>query len=87
MKTAIELLTYGDAQRFCDENGFGDFKHNHDPWKLADAILKLRREQDKITRHACSESIITACNVFNQGFFEAVSVDEAQAAIMNTKAI
>lgn len=91
MKTAEELFkTYGEASKFCEENGFGDFVsfQMKCPWKLANAILRLKSKQDKITRHACADNVekllssrikIDGCDV--------ISINRACSAIINTKAI
>ncbi len=55
--------------------------------QLEKDLVLLLKVQDRITRHACAESITIRCSIFDQGLFRAVNVNEAQAAIMNTKAI
>jgi hypothetical protein len=86
MKTATELFkTYGEAQKFCDSNGFEDFV-GFEPWKLADAILKLKEKQHKITRHACRESIKKMKPINEEGKPVVYQVEAVQT-IINTKAV
>jgi hypothetical protein len=56
--------------------------------KIEKKLITLLKEQDKITRHACAESILLmphgyAARTSNK----VVSVDEVERAIINTKAI
>lgn len=85
MKTAEELFkTYGEARKYCEDNGF-EINGSSNPWTLADKIIKICANQDKITRHACAESSNEVVKFFG------MTVDEYQSrvhsAIMNTKAI
>lgn len=84
MKTAEERFkTYGEAQKYCADNGL-KIGGPDDPWEMANVIMKIRADQDKITRHACAESIneIQGCN--SDG---SMQYSDIVKSIINTKAI
>ncbi len=88
MKTAEELFkTYGEAQKYCKENNF-EVHGSTNPWILADKILKIRKDQDKITRHACAEIVSESRDVGNgTGMYEVIEKNLVYQAIIDTKAI
>lgn len=88
METAEKLFkTHGEASKYCNDNGF-DVPGNANPWEIADKIIKIRADQDKITRHAGAENILMLdqkTSLELKGSY--IDVDKAHAAIMNVKAI
>lgn len=84
MKTAEKLFkTHGEASKYCNDNGF-DVPGNANPWEIADKIIKIRADQDKITRHAAIEDV----NLLYQAVVnDAIDCDTVANVIMNVKAI
>ncbi|MCK5612935.1 hypothetical protein KAR91_64270 [Candidatus Pacearchaeota archaeon] len=84
MKTAEKLFkTHGEASKYCNDNGF-DVPGNENPWELADKIIKIRADQDKITRHASIEEVNHLYQAVDN---DAIDCDTVTSVIINTKAI
>lgn len=78
MKTAEERFkTYGEAHKYCADNGL-IIGGADNPWEMANLIMKIRADQDKITRHDCAEIVLEK---------SAAEPLELSHAIMNTKAV
>lgn len=74
VKTAKEKI-----EEFCKENGLS-------VTSIEFSLLRLLKEQDRDTRHACAEAIMTLQREPWNGK-SIISVDEAHAACMNVKAV
>jgi len=86
------------AERFIVEAGMVQIIDSRTEDELIEATIRLLKEQDKITRHACSEAINNCgeceTNDDNAIYREDSSItdsvidkDEAYAACMNAKAL
>lgn len=88
-----EFKTYGEASSYLDINGFSEFQGPMNTFELATAVSKfadaIRKDQDKITRHACAEIIsdMDAYESIEYHIGGAVDRNDAHRLIMNTKAI
>jgi hypothetical protein len=61
-------------------------KHADTENECLSRIIESLKEQDKITRHACADSVL-ALQFELSNFKAVVDMDDAHQAIMNTKAV
>ncbi len=93
MKTAKELTT--EIIKIAKWTGvFNGELEIHTEKLLSEFESEIRKDQDKITRHSCAESVLS-CDIKceNAGYdmikpgSDHIDIDEAHSAVMNTKAI
>ena len=70
------------------EEFLSEWKLSQQDWAI-NALTILLKEQDRITRHACAEAIVSSGLAWlpKQGMDEVIEVNMAESIIMNTKAV
>ncbi len=84
-----EFKTDSEAQEYCRLHGLDIHTTRGNLYRIAGALMDARKDQDKITRNACDESML-ACyedGISPDGYPGYVHADEAHQAIMSVKTI
>jgi hypothetical protein len=52
-----EFKTFGEAKLYCRLHGLDDSHVGNNAFQIAGALMDARKDQDKITRHACADAV------------------------------
>ena len=79
----------GEAYRYCQENWIGVSLVNPRLFDIANAIVKIRKDQDKITRQAAIGVVSDIDNINPEEFSDTYLIDQdtAMARILNLKCV
>lgn len=81
-----EFKTMGEASEYCRLHGIDSTKVQLAVFTIAGALMDARKDQDKITRHTCADSVLSVIEIEHSNQIW-ITRDGVLASIMNTKAV
>lgn len=87
-----EFKTFGEAKEYCRLHGLDASHIGNNAFQIAGALMDARKDQDKITRHACAENVNMVSPAEDEDNLDFCSgweqaIDVVHDTIINTKAI